>query len=247
MAMLRNMVTDFLRLGRIRTTDSKAKELRSFAERLITNAKAGTLHARRRAAMVLRDKEVVRKLFAEIAPHFKDRPGGYTRITKLGYRVGDNAPISLIELVEEDYKPKSQKKKRTKKAKVKSTDAEAAAKGERGEVEAKSPKKEAAKDLGLMNAEEGVTPEATQGEGVVVEYEASAKAPNEPAPPAAAEDDATTKDIEPAKADKSEAKAPKSAEPEAAAEAQKADSEAGGEHEPGADAPPSEDESNKSE
>ena len=109
-SMLRTMVTDLFRNDRLRTTDTRAKELRRVAEKLITLAKDGSLHKRRQAGAYIRDKEVLRKLFDEIAQNFKDRPGGYTRIIKLGFRKGDNSPISLVELVEEEYKPKKKKK-----------------------------------------------------------------------------------------------------------------------------------------
>lgn len=105
-AMFRNMVTSFLEHGKITTTDAKAKELRSIAERMITLGKKGDLHATRQAAAYIRDKKVVTKLFTEIAPQYADRPGGYTRIIKLGIRPGDNAPVSIIELVEAEMKPK---------------------------------------------------------------------------------------------------------------------------------------------
>ena len=112
-SMFRNMVTDLFRFDKIKTTDMKAKELRRIAEKMITLAKEGTLHKRRQAAAYIRDKSVLKKLFDEIAAKFKDRPGGYTRIIKLGFRKGDNTPISVIELVEEDYKPAKKKKAKT--------------------------------------------------------------------------------------------------------------------------------------
>jgi len=98
-ALFRNMATSLFRYERIETTDAKAKELRSFAEKLITLAKRGDLHARRQAFQDIRDQEVLAKLFADIGPRFKTRPGGYTRIVKSRIRKGDNAPISIIELV----------------------------------------------------------------------------------------------------------------------------------------------------
>ena len=98
-ALIRNLITSLLREEKIRTTDPKAKELRRWADRVITLGKQGSLHARRQALGIVQDKAVVRKLFDTIAPRFKDRPGGYTRIIKLGLRHGDAAPISLIELV----------------------------------------------------------------------------------------------------------------------------------------------------
>lgn len=106
-ALMRNMVTSLLRHERIHTTDPKAKELRRWVDRVITLGKQGSLHARRRALGIIQDKTVVRKLFDTIAPRFKDRPGGYTRIVKLGWRHGDRAPISLLELVEGESEAKA--------------------------------------------------------------------------------------------------------------------------------------------
>lgn len=106
-AMFRNMVTSLLTHEKITTTDAKAKEIRSVAEKMITLGKRGDLHAQRQAASYIREKSVVTKLFSTIAPRYKDRPGGYTRIVKLGIRQGDTAPISLIELVEEELKVKA--------------------------------------------------------------------------------------------------------------------------------------------
>ncbi|HHW58213.1 MAG TPA: 50S ribosomal protein L17 [Clostridia bacterium] len=98
-AMLRNLVTDFLRYERITTTEARAKELRSISEKMITLGKRGDLHARRQALSYILDESVVKKLFDEIAPKYKDRQGGYTRILKLGPRRGDGAPLVIIELV----------------------------------------------------------------------------------------------------------------------------------------------------
>lgn len=98
-ALMRNLITALLREEKIQTTDPKAKELRRWVERVITLGKRGDLHARRQAASILFDKTVLQKLFDTIGPRFKDRPGGYTRIIKLGIRHGDAAQMSLIELV----------------------------------------------------------------------------------------------------------------------------------------------------
>ena len=113
--MLNNMATSLFKHKRIVTTETKAKRLRPIAERLVTFAKRGDLHARRRVMQQILDKGVVHELFAEIAPLVAERQGGYTRITKLGYRKGDNAPMAVIELVLEavDPKPKSNKVKLT--------------------------------------------------------------------------------------------------------------------------------------
>ena len=98
--MLANLATALFEHGRITTTEAKAKRLRPLAERLITFAKRGDLHARRRVMTVVRDKSVVHTVFTEIGPQYAGRPGGYTRITKIGPRKGDNAPMAVIELVE---------------------------------------------------------------------------------------------------------------------------------------------------
>jgi len=104
--MMRNMVTSFFENEKITTTDTRAKELRKLVEKMITLGKRNDLHTRRQALAVIRDEKVVAKLFEMIAPRYQQRPGGYTRIIKLGNRQGDNAPMSIIELVEEEFTPK---------------------------------------------------------------------------------------------------------------------------------------------
>ena len=99
MSMLRTAVTDLLRHETLRTTDAKAREIRRMAEKVITRGKTNTLHSRRLAAAVLRDKKVLTKLFDELGTRYVDRPGGYTRIVKLGSRKGDAAPMAIIELM----------------------------------------------------------------------------------------------------------------------------------------------------
>ena len=99
--ILANLATELFRHGKIKTTETKAKRLRPLAEQLITKAKRGDLHNRRRVLTVIRDKDVVYALFEQIAPRYGNRPGGYTRITKTGPRKGDAAPMAVIELVEE--------------------------------------------------------------------------------------------------------------------------------------------------
>ena len=130
-ALMRNLATALIRHERIRTTDAKAKELRRFADRLVSLGKQATLAARRRAFNRVRDREAVTKLFEVLAPRFRDRPGGYTRITKLGVRHGDAAPISLIEWT-------GREEEETKKGKKKAGKKEAAKK-------AAAPKKEGAR------------------------------------------------------------------------------------------------------
>jgi large subunit ribosomal protein L17 len=112
-----NLATQLFEHGRITTTETKARVLRPVAEKLITKAKRGDLHNRREVLKTVRDKSVVHTLFTEIAPTFAERPGGYTRITKIGPRKGDNAPMAVIELVTEAYEPKAEKKPAKKTAK----------------------------------------------------------------------------------------------------------------------------------
>jgi large subunit ribosomal protein L17 len=111
LAMMRNMVTSLIEHERIETTEAKAKELRQEAEKMITLAKMGDLHARRQALAFIRDKDVVYKLFEEIKNRYLDRNGGYTKISKLRYRHGDAAPISVIELIGRVEETKTKKKK----------------------------------------------------------------------------------------------------------------------------------------
>ncbi|GAW68943.1 50S ribosomal protein L17 [Geoanaerobacter pelophilus] len=140
--MFRNMVTSFLQHEKITTTDAKAKELRSIAEKMITLGKRGDLHATRQAAAYIRDKKVVTKLFTEIAPRYTERPGGYTRIIKLGIRPGDNAPVSVLELVEAEMKPKKEAAKPAKAPKAAKAAPVAAAPAEEAPV-AEAPVAEA--------------------------------------------------------------------------------------------------------
>ncbi|MBP8980289.1 MAG: 50S ribosomal protein L17 [Syntrophobacterales bacterium] len=116
-AMLRNMVTSFIDKESIQTTDVKAKELRKVAEKMVTLGKRGSLHARRQALAYVRSTAAVQKLFDDLSLRYRDRAGGYTRIVKLGYRNGDNAPISLVEFVVKDEgKEKGKKKPAAKKS-----------------------------------------------------------------------------------------------------------------------------------
>lgn len=162
-AMFRNMATDLLRNGRINTTDTRAKEIRRVVEKLVTLGKNGSLHARRKALGYIRDRAVVEKLFSELAQRYMERPGGYTRIVKLGYRRGDNAPISLIELVTEEYKAKRKRRKAKPKLKTES-------------APKRSSKKKSAEELGLVEQEETAESQVDeQGEAEVVEAKPSKK------------------------------------------------------------------------
>jgi large subunit ribosomal protein L17 len=118
-AMLRNMVTSVIKHERIRTTDMKAKELRKLAEKMVTLGKKGTLHARRQALAVVRDRSTVSKLFGELTERYRNRAGGYTRIVKAGYRFGDNAPVSVLEFIPDEKKKEKAKAKTKGKTKAK--------------------------------------------------------------------------------------------------------------------------------
>jgi large subunit ribosomal protein L17 len=136
--MVRNMVTSLLEHGRVETTDAKAKEVRRVAERMITLGKRGTLHARRHALRVIRDRDVAARVFGDLADGFRERPGGYTRVLKLGRRVGDAAPVSILELVERAGAAPAGKAAGPRKR------AAARAKGEKAEGAAKAGRKAAA-------------------------------------------------------------------------------------------------------
>jgi len=99
-ALLCNLAVSILTNGRVRTTEAKAKEVRGLVDRIITWGKRGDLHARRLAARQVRSRTLVKKVFDELAPRYRDRPGGYTRIMKIGFRHGDNAPVVIMELVD---------------------------------------------------------------------------------------------------------------------------------------------------
>lgn len=116
-AMLSNLAASIIKHGRVHTTDAKAKEIRPFVEKLVTLARRGDLHARRIVISRLKgDVEAAKKLFDEIGPRYTSRPGGYTRILKLGFRQGDNSPMSLIEFVGDDSEKKVVSKVKPKKA-----------------------------------------------------------------------------------------------------------------------------------
>lgn len=118
-ALLRNLVTSFLEKERIRTTLVKAKATRPLAEKMITLARKDTLHAKRQALSFIYKKPVVKKLFEELGPRFSERPGGYTRIVKIGPRAGDGAEMAILELIGSEFKKKEKKKGKEKKAKAK--------------------------------------------------------------------------------------------------------------------------------
>lgn len=143
-ALMKGLALSLFKYKRIRTTVTKAKELRGYAESLITKAKKNDLHARRQIMSVINDKEVVKEVFSDIISKVGDRPGGYTRVVKLGNRLGDAAPMAIIELV--DYndvinkKAEQQKEKREAKAKAKAD--KKAAEAEEAKVVEETPAKE---------------------------------------------------------------------------------------------------------
>ncbi|QPJ64239.1 MAG: 50S ribosomal protein L17 [Candidatus Nitrohelix vancouverensis] len=144
-AMFRNMVTALLERERIRTTLPKAKELRSKVEKTITLGKKGTLHARRRALRLIAHRDILGKLFGPLAERYAERPGGYTRIIKIGNRKGDDAPMAFIELVDRDTDPKAAASKVEKKAEKKPAAKKAKADDTKEKSEKKTEKKAAEK------------------------------------------------------------------------------------------------------
>jgi large subunit ribosomal protein L17 len=170
-----NLATALFEHGRITTTEARARVLRPVAEKLITKAKRGDLHNRREVLKTIRDKSVVHTLFTEIAPTFAERPGGYTRITKVGPRKGDNAPMAVIELVTEKYAPKPASTKK-KAEPAKSTPAPAA---EVEEIDAPTELAEEAspEESVIAEAEVDETPEAPADE--VAEADAADEAAEE--------------------------------------------------------------------
>jgi large subunit ribosomal protein L17 len=190
-----NLATALFEHGRITTTEAKARVLRPVAEKLITKAKKGDLHNRREVLKTIRDKSVVHTLFTEIAPTFAERPGGYTRITKIGPRKGDNAPMAVIELVTEAYSPKAPSTKRTATTAAPATPAPAAEEpvDETEGVDTEVPDTEVADNEVAETevAETEVTEaEATEAEATEAEATDSTEAP---AAPAADADDESTK------------------------------------------------------
>ena len=169
-AILANLATALFEHGRIKTTETKARALRPYAEKLITHAKKGTLHNRREVLKKIRDKDVVHSLFAEIGPFFSDRNGGYTRIIKVENRKGDNAPMAVIELVQE--KTVTSEADRARRvgaskpaAKAKPAPAEPEAEEVVAEAETTAAASEAAAEV------EGAEPEASEPQAAEAEAE----------------------------------------------------------------------------
>lgn len=179
--ILSNLATQLFEHGRITTTEAKARALRPHAEKLITKAKKGDLHNRREVLKTIRDKSVVHVLFTEIAPTFAERPGGYTRITKIGPRKGDNAPMAVIELVTEAYQPSAPKAKKA---------APAAAPSEEAPVEETAAEDTATEETATEDAPTELAEEASPEESVVAEEEPVAdEAPSEESTEESTEED----------------------------------------------------------
>src|SRR4051794_10545504 len=183
-ALLANLATSLFEHGRIKTTEPKARALRPYAEKLITHAKKGTLHNRREVMKKIRDKDVVHTLFAEIGPHFAERAGGYTRIIKVEARKGDNAPMAVIELVQEKTVTSEANRARRSAASKKAAQPVAAAAAPQAAVEpeaAEGPKEVESVDAvpeGEAVEEESAIEEGQEAEAAeeVAEAEADEKA-----------------------------------------------------------------------
>jgi large subunit ribosomal protein L17 len=162
--MMANLATALFEHGKITTTEARARRLRPLAERLITFAKRGDLHARRQVLTVVTDKTVVHNLFAEIGPSFAGRDGGYTRITKVGPRKGDNAALAVIELVREEAEPKT-RRRRARRAPATT----AAARSGRGQAAAVADEAAAAEGVGEETAADETAAEDVSASGVEAE------------------------------------------------------------------------------
>jgi large subunit ribosomal protein L17 len=184
-ALLANLATSLFEHGRIKTTETKARALRPYAEKLITHAKKGALHNRREVLKKIRDKDVVHTLFAEIGPFYADRNGGYTRIIKVEARKGDNAPMAVIELVREKTVTDEANRARRAAASKKAAPAKAAPAAEEAVVEdapaadeASAEETTAEETVGEVKAEDAAIEEAqtAEAEAEVAEAEADEKA-----------------------------------------------------------------------
>ena len=162
--MLANLATALFEHGKITTTEAKAKRLRPLAERLITFAKRGDLAARRKVMTVIRDKSVVHELFTEIGPQYAGRPGGYTRITKIGPRKGDNAPMAVIELVEPMLEQVVAEATGATKRAAKERDEEQAAAPDIVEDAAENATEDAADEVAESNDTDGDSEDGSEGD-----------------------------------------------------------------------------------
>jgi len=196
-AILANLATSLFEHGRIKTTETKARALRPYAEKLITHAKKGALHNRREVLKKIRDKDVVHALFAEIGPFFADRNGGYTRIIKVEARKGDNAPMAVIELVREKTVTSEANRARRSRSG-----------GDIGSGAAASKKATPAKASDEALAEETTASDEALAEETTASDEALAEAPAEETVEEAKAEDAAIEEAHPAEAEAEEAEAP---------------------------------------
>ena len=201
--MLANLAAALFEHGKITTTEARARRLRPYAEKLITFAKRGDMHARRQVLTVVPDKGIVHSLFTEIGPSFADRPGGYTRITKLGPRKGDAAPMAVIELVREEVTTARPRRRTRRPVAPAAGAAPAAAEAATGETEASAEAPEAVDETEAADVE---TPEAEAEEAEADADEAEADA-----------DEAEDDEDDDAETDEAEATAEADDEPEAKA------------------------------
>ena len=188
--IMANLATALFEHGKITTTEAKARRLRPYAERLITFAKRGDLHARREVFTVVTDKGVVHTLFSEIGPRFATREGGYTRITKIGPRKGDNAPLAVIELVEEEAVATSSRRRRPRRAAAPARQARPKAE-EAAPASAEADEQEAAVAAEHEAAAEQHEAAAAEHEAAAEQHEAAAAEHEAAAEDSAAEDSAT--------------------------------------------------------
>ena len=179
-ALLANLATSLFEHGRIKTTETKARALRPYAEKLITHAKKGTLHNRREVLKKIRDKDVVHTLFAEIGPFFADRNGGYTRIIKVEARKGDNAPMAVIELVREKTVTSEANRARRAAASKKAAPAKAAPAAEVEEAKAEETVEEVKAEDAAIEEAQAAADEASAEEQAAAD-EAEADAPTDEA------------------------------------------------------------------
>ena len=198
--MLANLATALFEHGKITTTEARARRLRPYAERLITFAKRGDLHARRQVLSVVTDKTVVHNLFAEIGPSFASRDGGYTRITKVGPRKGDNAALAVIELVREEAEAAKPRRRRARRPAT-ATPSARSGRGRAATATATQEAPAAAEDAEATSAEataaEATSADAETADAAEAEVEApegAAEATDEAASDEAAADDADAKD-----------------------------------------------------
>jgi large subunit ribosomal protein L17 len=191
--MLANLATALFEHGKITTTEARARRLRPVAERLITFAKRGDLHARRQVLTVVADKTVVKTLFDEIGPSYATRPGGYTRITRVGPRKGDNAAMAVIELVTEDVdaKPQRRRARRSQQAGGRAGRAAQAATPQAGAEEPATAEAEATTAAEVTGEAEVATDATADQEPEVADVEDSAEGESDDEEPADAEEDAT--------------------------------------------------------